>query len=145
MINKIELSSANKMLLYILGIGTFVIGTDAFIIAGILKEIAHHFLVTPAVVGQLITIFSITYAVSAPLTSSYFTKFDRKFILQIALVIFIIGNLISAFSVNYWCVIIGRVIAAFGAASYTPQAVAAASALVPENKKGWRYQLCMVV
>lgn len=126
----------NKGLLIILSIGTFIVGIDAFIVAGVLKEMAHDLAVTPSAIGQLITIFGITYALSAPLTASYFEKLNRKSILQIALSIFIVGNIISACSVHYWCVVIGRIIAAIGAASYTPQAVVAASAIVPENKKG---------
>src|SRR5690625_6309770 len=45
---------------------TFVFGTDDFIIAGILPEIARDQQVSEAAAGQLVTVFSITYALAAP-------------------------------------------------------------------------------
>lgn len=126
----------NRVLLILLSIGTFIIGIDAFIVAGVLKEMASNLMVTPSAVGELIGIFGITYAFSAPITASYFERFNRKSILQIALSIFIVGNIVTACSMHYWCVVVGRFIAAVGAASYTPQAIAAVSEIVPQNKKG---------
>lgn len=47
-------------------LATFVIGTDDFIIAGILPAIAGDLGVSEAAAGQLVTVFSLTYAVAAP-------------------------------------------------------------------------------
>ena len=45
---------------------TFAIGTDDFVIAGILPDIADDLAVSEAAAGQLVTVFSITYALAAP-------------------------------------------------------------------------------
>ncbi len=44
--------------------------------------------------GQLITIFSITYAVFAPISASILGNIDRKFILIGSLLVFTAGNLL---------------------------------------------------
>ncbi|TMD43969.1 MAG: MFS transporter, partial [Chloroflexi bacterium] len=45
----------------LLALGMFALGTDAFIVAGVLPVIAHETGVSEGLVGQLITVFSLTY------------------------------------------------------------------------------------
>ncbi len=45
----------------LLSLGMFALGTDAFIVAGVLPVIAQDTGVTEGLVGQLITIFALTY------------------------------------------------------------------------------------
>lgn len=129
--------------LCLMATGTFAIGTDAFIVAGILDEISGTFAVSPAQAGQLISVFALAYMVFAPLTAWLLGNLNRKHILQLALVLFIAGNLVCAYADSFLQISAGRVLAALGAACYTPQAAAAAVGLVAENAAGWRYQLCM--
>ncbi|HEY5817950.1 MAG TPA: hypothetical protein VIU14_06060 [Mesorhizobium sp.] len=58
-----SLRTDNRSLLWLLGLGTFAIGIDAFVVAGVLDHIASDMQVTPALAGQLITIFAVSYAV----------------------------------------------------------------------------------
>src|SRR5690625_6866618 len=57
---------------------TFVFGTDDFIIAGILPEIARDQQVSEAAAGQLVTVFSITYALAAPPLAVATARLPRK-------------------------------------------------------------------
>ncbi len=50
-------------------LATFAVGTDDFVIAGILPAIASGLTVSEATAGQLVTVFSITYAVAAPIVA----------------------------------------------------------------------------
>src|SRR5215813_10734835 len=54
----------------LLALGMFALGTDAFIVAGVLPVIAHETGVTVGVVGQLITVFSLTYGLGAPILAA---------------------------------------------------------------------------
>ena len=51
---------------YVLAIGTFLMGTTEFIIAGLLPEIANDLDVTPARAGMLITVFAVGMIVGTP-------------------------------------------------------------------------------
>ncbi len=121
--------------LYLMATGTFAIGTDAFIVAGVLSDISDTFAVSPAQAGQLISVFALAYMLFAPLTAWLLGNVNRKHILQLALVLFIAGNLACAWATSYLQIAFGRVLAALGAACYTPQA-AAAVGLVAEKRRG---------
>jgi len=122
--------------LCLMATGTFAIGTDAFIVAGVLTEISDTFTVSPAQTGQLISVFALAYMLFAPLTAWLFGNLNRKHILQVALVLFIVGNLACTFADSFLQISAGRVLAALGAAAYTPQAAAAAVGLVSEKRRG---------
>ncbi|MFS7161357.1 MFS transporter [Serratia proteamaculans] len=122
--------------LCLMATGTFAIGTDAFIVAGILDEISGTFAVSPAQAGQLISIFALAYMLFAPLTAWLLGNLNRKHILQLALMLFIAGNLVCAYADSFLQMSAGRVLAALGAACYTPQAAAAAVGLVAEKRRG---------
>lgn len=82
--------------LCLMATGTFAIGTDAFIVAGVLSDISDTFAVSPAQAGQLISVFALAYMLFAPLTAWLLGNVNRKHILQLALVLFIAGNLACA-------------------------------------------------
>jgi predicted MFS family arabinose efflux permease len=46
----------------VLAVGTFALGTDAFVISGILPDIAHQLNTSVDLAGQLVTVFSLTDA-----------------------------------------------------------------------------------
>src|SRR5690606_18379217 len=48
---------------------TFVLYTDDYVIAGILPELAHDLNVSEGQAGQLVTVFSLTVAVAAPVAA----------------------------------------------------------------------------
>ena len=52
-----------------LTIVTFAVGTDTFVIAGLLPAISQELHVSPTNAGQLVTAFSITFALAAPILS----------------------------------------------------------------------------
>jgi len=60
---------------------TFAIGTDDFVIAGVLPDIAADLQVTESAAGQLITVFSLTYAVTAPVMAVLTARLPRRAVL----------------------------------------------------------------
>lgn len=123
-------------LLALLALGTFAMGTDSFVIAGILPQISKSLTVSTTQAGQLITIFSLTYALCAPVLAVLTSKLPRKQLLVIALGIFVAGNITSALAPDYTMLLLSRILAGVGAALYTPTASAAATALLPHRQRG---------
>src|SRR5690625_4763084 len=113
---------------------TFVIGTDDFIIAGILPEIAADLRVSEAAAGQLVTVFSLSYALAAPPLAVATARLPRKPFVVVGLTGFIVVNLLTAFAPTYWSLLILRVVAALVAASISPAVFAmTADVAAPER------------
>ncbi|WP_342360519.1 MFS transporter [Terrarubrum flagellatum] len=68
-----------------LAIGAFAIGTQSFMIAGFLPKIAGAFDCSVGTAAYLMTIFSLSYAVSSPILSSLLAQAPRKGLLIAAL------------------------------------------------------------
>lgn len=119
-----------------LALGTFAVGTDAFVVAGFLPEMANELSVTETAAGYSVTVFAICYAVFSPLLATITATVPRRRLLVAALVMLGLANLATAFAPNFALLLASRVLAALGAAAYTPNAGAVASSLVPQERRG---------
>ncbi|MEH6890189.1 MFS transporter, partial [Bacillus sp. JJ864] len=122
--------------IFLLTIGMFALGVDAYVMAGILPNVAGEFDVSIGKAGQVVSIFTLCYALAAPLFASIMSKTNAKHILLIALSIFVLANIVSAITNNFIMLLISRGIAGIGAGLYSPFASAAAVTFVHENKRG---------
>ncbi|TDD33531.1 MFS transporter [Saccharopolyspora elongata] len=118
-----------------LALGTFAVGTDAFVVAGVLPEISADLQVSIAEAGQLVTVFAIAYAVLAPVMATLTGNWPRRRVLLAALAVFAVGNIATALAPAYGAVLATRVLAAAGASMFTPIAGATAAALAPEDQR----------
>ena len=71
--------------LYCLALGTFAIGTEGFMIAAILPNIAADLVISVALAGSLISIFALAYALSSPILTALTGKVDRRTLLLAAM------------------------------------------------------------
>ncbi len=120
----------------LLALGMFALGTDAFIIAGVLPVIAHETGVSEGLVGQLITVFSLTYGLGAPVLAATTARWPRHRVLMGALGLLGLANLASAFSPSFPLLLLTRILAGCFAATYTPLAFAVGIELAPPAKRG---------
>jgi MFS transporter, DHA1 family, inner membrane transport protein len=120
----------------LLALGMFALGTDAFIIAGVLPVIAHETGVSEGLVGQLITVFSLTYGLGAPVLAATTAHWPRHRVLLGALGLLGLANLASAFSPSFPLLVLTRILAGCFAATYTPLAFAVGIELAPPAKRG---------
>ncbi|RMI32277.1 MFS transporter [Nocardia stercoris] len=120
----------------VLALGTFAVGTDAFVLAGFLPDTAAALHVPVAVAGWAITIFAATYALLSPVLAAATARLPRRTVLVAALSLLGLANLGSAVAPTFPVLLATRALAAVGAAAYTPNAGAVASALVPERMRG---------
>ena len=122
--------------LLILALGMFALGTDSFVVAGILPQISRTFNVTIGAAAQMTTTYAITYAIMAPLIAALAAHVPRKRMLLTALGIFAVANLVTAGAPNFTIVLASRVLAGVGAAMFAPTATGAAATLVSPERRG---------
>jgi MFS transporter, DHA1 family, inner membrane transport protein len=120
-----------------LALGGFGIGLTEFVIMGLLPEVAADFQVSEATAGWLISGYALAVVVGALLLTAAVTRFERKPVLAVLMVLFIAGNLVSAVAPDYVLMMIGRIIAALAhGAFFGIGAVVAASMVAPTKKAG---------
>ncbi|MBM6219459.1 MFS transporter [Staphylococcus epidermidis] len=122
--------------IWILTIGMFALGMDAYIVAGLIPSISQSFNKSSSAIGQGVTVFTLFFSISAPIFSTILAKSPVKKILVIAISVFTLANIITAISMNYTVYIVSRAIAGLGAGVFSPIAISASNHLVSEKNKG---------
>ncbi|WP_410604974.1 MFS transporter [Amycolatopsis sp. lyj-90] len=122
--------------LLVLAVGTFTVGTDGFVLNGLLPTIAADLRVSEATAGQLTTVFAVTYAISSPLIAAFTGRLDRRWVLGAGMVLFTIGMAGQALGESFAVVAIARVLAALGAAAFQSNAYVLAGALASDERRG---------
>jgi predicted MFS family arabinose efflux permease len=120
----------------VLALGTFAIGTDSYVIAGILPQVAQSFGVSVAAAGQFITVYAFAYAILTPVMATLTTHWPRRRVLLAGLGVFIAGNVLTATSPAFALALASRAVAGLGGALFVPAASATASALAPAESRG---------
>ncbi|MGE2842683.1 MFS transporter [Rhodococcus sp. 2.95] len=120
-----------------LAMGGFGIGLTEFVIMGLLPEISADFEVTESVAGYLISGYALSVAIGAILLTAAVTRFERKKVLLSLMVLFIIGNLMSALAPSYEVMMGGRIVAALcHGAFFGIGSVVAADMVAPNKRAG---------
>src|SRR4051794_14453526 len=96
----------------LLALGTFLMCTTEFMIAGLLPQMADDFAVRPSQVGLLITAFAIGMIVGAPVMAIATLRLPKRATLVLALAIFAAGHVIAALSDSFAVVVAARVLTA---------------------------------
>ncbi|MHC8380933.1 MFS transporter [Pseudomonas sp. LB3P14] len=125
-----------KRPLYWLALGTFAVGTESFMIAGLLPGMAIDLGVSVGVAGQLVTVFALAYALSSPVLAALTGNLNRRRLLIGAMALFAVANLLAFAASGYWSLMAARVVLALAAAVYVPGANALASVVVPPEQRG---------
>lgn len=123
----------NRLLLFILTLGVFGILNTEMGVIGMLPLIADTFNVTVPQAGWTVTVFALVVALSGPIMPMLFSRFERKFVMLLALGIFIVGNIVSMFTENFTVLLIARAIPAFFHPVYVSMAFTVAAGSVPKE------------
>ncbi|WP_406104452.1 MFS transporter [Micromonospora globbae] len=120
-----------------LAIGAFGIGLTEFVIMGLLPEVAADFAVSEPVAGWLISGYALSVAVGGVALTAAVTRLPRKQVLLGLMVLFIVGNLLSAVAGDYPTMMVGRIVAALcHGAFFGIGAVVAAGLVAPARRAG---------
>jgi len=122
--------------LLMLSLGMFAMGTDNFVVAGILPSVAESLHTSVSLAGQMVTVYALSYAVMAPVMAAVAAGWPRKFLLVLALGIFVVGNAITALATDLDTVLFSRALAGLGAAMFAPTALGVATSLASPERRG---------
>lgn len=126
----------NTWKIYILAIISFLVGTSELIIAGILDKVAASIGVPISIAGQLITVFSLAYAFGTPVLMAVTSRMDRRKLLIYSLVVFVIGNGMTAILPGFLFLFVSRIFLALSTGVFIVTALMVASKLAPPGKQG---------
>jgi len=134
----VEQSYAHRLYprLGILAVGLFIVGTNGFVIAGLLPEIARTLGVRASDVSYSITDYAIVVAIASPIVSIVLARVSRAALMSLGLVLIAIGTVIAAAAPDLTIFTLGRIVAAFGGAALVPAATAAAATLATPERRG---------
>ncbi|MFD1957657.1 MFS transporter [Paenibacillus thailandensis] len=126
----------NRFPIFMLALGAFLTGISEMIVAGILPFIANDLDVNVGTAGQLVTLFSLSFAAGTPVVIAITSRMDRKKLLLLSLAVFIAGSVLSALSTHYGLLVLSRIILGVSAGVYSVVAFSAAAKLVRPNQVG---------
>jgi MFS transporter, DHA1 family, inner membrane transport protein len=129
-------SRSSALSLTVLAVGVFTVGTDLFVLNGLLPTIAADLRVSESTAGQLTTVFAATYAVASPLIAAFTGGWDRRWLLAGGMVIFVVGMIGQAVGTTFAVVAAARVVAAVGAAAFQSNAFVVAGATATDESRG---------
>lgn len=103
------------------------------IVGGILDIVAEGLGISLSKAGELITIYSLVFAIASPVLLTFTAKVERKKLLLVTLVIFFFGNMVAFFSPNFWVIFLSRIISAASGSLLVVLCVTIASSIVKEE------------
>jgi predicted MFS family arabinose efflux permease len=89
------------LVVYVLAVGTFLMLTTEFVVAGLLPEIAGDLRVSVARSGLLITVFAVGMIVGAPTMALLTRRTPHRVTLMSALAVFAVGHVVVAVSSSF--------------------------------------------
>jgi predicted MFS family arabinose efflux permease len=113
----------------------FVIGTDLFVVSPLLPLIAVDYQISPALAGLSVTVFSLTYMVSAPLLGHVADHIGRRRTLTCCLLAFAAANLATASAGSFVWLLAARLISGAAAAGVSPAIYALVGLAAPSNRR----------
>ncbi|BET97217.1 MFS transporter [Xenorhabdus taiwanensis] len=121
--------------IWALAIATFGIATTEFIVAGLLPEIATEFSISIPTAGYMVTSYALGVFVGAPVLIILGGGIERKKMLSMLMILFIIGNALTTVSPTFYLAIIGRIVASLTHGAFMGIGAIIAAELVSENKR----------
>lgn len=128
------MTKRNNLFIFILTLGVFAIINTEMGIIGLLPLIAANFHVSVSEAGLLVSLFALAVALSGPILPLLFSGINRKKVMLLVLGLFLLGNIISAFTSNFTVLLIARVVPAFFHPIYCSLAFTVAATSVSEKE-----------
>ncbi|WP_246081075.1 MFS transporter [Modestobacter altitudinis] len=111
-------SARLPFVVYVLAVGTFLMLTTEFVVAGLLPEIAGDLQVSVAQAGLLITVFAAGMIVGAPAMALLTRRTPRRVTLVSALVVFAVGHVVVAVASSFPLLLVARFATAWATGAF---------------------------
>jgi predicted MFS family arabinose efflux permease len=119
-----------------LALGAFAIGTESFMVAGLLPVLAADLQVSATRAGQLVLLFALSYAIGSPLMAALFARFGRRPLLIASLAAFSGLTLAASMAHGFAQLALARVALGLVAGVFLPTASAVAASMVSPALRG---------
>lgn len=113
----------------------FLLGCNEFMVVGVISDIAKSYHASLSTVGFLVTSFAIIYAICTPLITTLTGKFDRFKVLMVLMLIFLIGNTLTAVAPNLFWLFVSRIVTAAVAGTIISLILVFVSMIAPIEKR----------
>jgi MFS transporter, DHA1 family, inner membrane transport protein len=130
-----SMTSETSPPLALFSLGNLVVGTGAFILAGILGSVSVDLSIGVPAAGQAMTAYALSTALLAPFLLVLTGKLRRKQAMALALALFAMGNLVCSFAGSLTTLLLGRILMGAGA-MFTPIVAGLAVAGSPPAQRG---------
>lgn len=111
-------SARLPFVIHVLALGTFLMGTTEFVVAGLLPEIAGDLRVSVAQAGLLITVFAVGMIVGAPLMVMLTLRLPARLTLVLALAVFAAGHVVVALGSSFPLLLAARFLTALATGAF---------------------------
>ena len=127
----------SRIALWTLGLTSFGIGLDEFVIPALLPDIAQTFQVTIVAAGFLVTAYALGVAVGGPFLIVATLRMQRKRLLLGLVGFFVLGNVLCATASTYNLLLVGRLVVALVHGAFVGVASVVAIGLVKPSKSAY--------
>lgn len=124
-----------RFALLALAVGAFGIGTNEFVIMGLLPNVAGDVGVSIPTAGGLISGYALGVVIGAPLLTIAAARLPRKAALLLFLGWFVLGNVLSALAPDYGLLFAARVFAGLPHGAFFGAGALTAASLVDEGRR----------
>ena len=119
-----------------LAVGGFAIGTTEFATMGLLPYMAHDLGVTIPQAGYVITAYALGVVVGAPLLTALAARVDRRTLLLWLMLMFTVGNTVSAFAPSAGWLVAARFVAGLPHGAFFGVGAVMGAAVVGPERRG---------
>lgn len=120
---------------WLLALGTFAVGTDSFVVSGILSQVAHDLSISLDTAGNVVSAYSLAYGISAPFLAALTGRVRKDRVVLTALAMFASANALCAIAPTYATLVAARIMTGLAAGLYTPTAYALGASLASADRK----------
>ncbi len=127
--------SCMPIAIWALTVSVFAIGTTEVVMIGLLPTIAKEFSISTALAGWLVTSYALGVAFGGPLVTAFTNKVDRKKLLLVIMILFVVSNAWASISSDFSLLIVARVLSGVAHGVFVGIGANIASSMVPIEKR----------
>ncbi|MET7320637.1 MFS transporter [Streptomyces sp. NPDC005549] len=106
------------LVVWVLAVGTFLMGTTEFVVAGILPDIAPDLGASVSHAGLLITAFAVGMIIGGPAMVLATLRLPQRLTLVLALLVFAAGHVVAALTSSFTVVLAARFVTALATGAF---------------------------
>lgn len=102
--------SRGSLVLLILFLGTFTMGSAELLVVGVLNLIAEDAAVSISATGNLVTAYALGQAIGGPLLTALTVRYSRRLVLQVAMAVYVAATALIAVSSDFGLLLAARAV-----------------------------------